>query len=125
MARPASNLPTDVILGRIGWWILILTGIGAAFLAGSGRFGLSLSFACGGGMSYLGFRTHRLLVDRAVLGQKTRWMTAKVFLRYVLLLLLVYVMIRFSVFLVTGFIIGLLVTVPAVFIESLRYLFRH
>ncbi|GEM_PF-1033265 len=125
MDHPASESRTDILLNRIGRWIMVLTGVGTAAVLGSGRFSLAASFACGGAMSYLGFRTHRLLVDRAILGQRTRWMTAKVFLRYGLLLLLVYVMIRFSVFLAAGFLVGLLVAVPAIFIESLRFFYQH
>lgn len=112
------------VLRRIGGWILGLTVV-AATAAWVWRGGLSaLSVALGGGLAFFGYRTIIRLVDRALQRPEGRGTLWRMLLRYGLIIILLYGMIRLSFFDIQGFIIGLLLPATAVLIEAAAYLAR-
>lgn len=116
-----EDIQTGVIR-RIGGWILGLT-VAAAVAAWAWRGGWSaLSVALGGGLAYFGYRTHIRVVDRALQRQEGRGASWRMLLRYGLILILLYGMIRLSFFDIQGFLIGLLLPAAAVLIEAAAYL---
>jgi hypothetical protein len=112
------------IIERIGYWTLALTALGAVFTAIRGEWPFALSFLLGGGAAWIGYRAHVQLVDRAILQQKSRWLKTKFFLRYGLIILAVYGIIRSSYFDPAGFFTGLLLPAAAIVAESIWYLFK-
>ena len=112
----------DGMIRRIGGWILGLTVAGAA-AAWAWRGGMSaLSVVLGGGLALFGYRTHIRVVDRALQRQHGRGALWRMLLRYGLILLFLYGMIRLSFFDIQGFLIGLLLPCAAVLIEAAVYL---
>jgi hypothetical protein len=110
---------------RIGGWILGLT-IAAAAAAWAWRGGMSaLSVALGGGLALFGYRTHIQVVDRALERQHGRGTLWRMLLRYGLILVFLYGMIRLSLFDIQGFIIGLLLPAAAVLVEAAGYLVKN
>ncbi|HQK85987.1 MAG TPA: hypothetical protein PLU25_00005, partial [Acidobacteriota bacterium] len=65
------------------------------------------------------------LADHAVARRRVRHIWLKVLLRYGLILLLLYAMIRFSLFNAAGFLIGLAAPAAAVLMEGCVYVIRH
>jgi hypothetical protein len=120
-----SESAQEVMIRRIGGWILALTAAGTAG-AWFWRGGLAaLSFLLGGGLAFYGYRTHIRVVDRAVQRQHGRGMLWQAMLRYGLIGLMLYGMIRLSFFDIQGFLIGLLLPAAAVLIEGCRYLTKN
>lgn len=121
----SSSQALASIIRRIGWWILLFTVAGSAGLLLCGRFGWAGSFAAGGGVAYFGYWTQVQMVDRAMGEKRVRAVLLKVFLRYGLIILGVYSMMRLSKFEVTGFLAGLLLPAGAVLMESMGYLAKN
>lgn len=108
----------DGVIRRIGGWILGLTVVGAA-VAWAWRGGMTaLSVTLGGGLALFGYRTHIRVVDRALQRQHGRGALWRMLLRYGLILLFLYGMIRLSFFDIQGFLLGLLLPCAAVLIEA-------
>lgn len=122
---PARNKDIQTgVIRRIGGWILGLT-VAAAAAAWAWRGGLSaLSVALGGGLAFFGYRTHIRVVDRALQRQEGRGALWRMLLRYGLILVFLYGMIRLSFFDIQGFLIGLLLPAAAVLIEAAAYLVK-
>ena len=115
----------ESMLRRIGGWIPALTAGGAvaAFLLHRADFAWALLL--GGAVSWLGYHTHCQLADHAVARRRVRRIWLKVLLRYGLILLLLYAMIRFALFNAAGFLIGLAAPAAAVLMEGCVYVIRH
>ena len=115
----------ESMLRRIGGWIPALTagGAAAAFLLGRADFAWALLL--GGAAAWLGYHTHCQLADHAVARRRVRHIWLKVLLRYGLILLLLYAMIRFSLFNAAGFLVGLAAPAAAVLMEGCVYVIRH
>jgi hypothetical protein len=120
-----ENLTTTKIIESVGHWTAVLTIVGFLLPIPWGRWSLALSLLMGGALAWFGYRAHIQIVDRALFQARQRWLPAKVFLRYGLIIIAVYVIIRTSYFDLAGFFIGLLLPAAAVIIESIRYLIRN
>jgi len=125
MAPRPPDPDFEAMLRRIGGWIPALTAGGAvaAFLLGRSDFAWALLL--GGAAAWLGYHTHCQLADHAVARRRVRHIWLKVLLRYGLILLLLYAMIRFSLFNAAGFLIGLAAPAAAVLLEGCVYVIRH
>ena len=120
-----ESLTTTRIIDSIGHWTAGLTIIGFLLPVPWGRLSLALSILMGGSLAWFGYRAHIQIVDRALFQARQRWLFVKVLLRYGLIIVAVYVIIRTSYFDLAGFFIGLLLPAAAVIIESIRYLFKN
>ncbi len=124
-AENPANPATEKAIKRIAIWILLGTGAGVILALVVGRPGFALSLLAGGGVAWFGYRAHVQLIDRAVLGRKRRFLLLKVFLRYGLIILFVYAIIRYSYFDLFGFWTGLLLPAAGVIIEGTVYIIKH
>jgi hypothetical protein len=115
----------DAILRRIGHWIPALAAAGALASIVLGRPGFALAVLLGGAAAWLGYHTHRQMVDHAVARRRVRHLWLKVSLRYGLILLLLYVMIRFDFLSAPGFLLGLASPAAAVLVEGCVYVVRN
>jgi len=85
----------------------------------------SASVFLGGMISYFSYISIVIMVDAFVLKKKQKGLWFKVFLRYGLIIFLVYVIIRFSYLSIPGLFIGLSLTVAAFFGEGLYYTIKN
>ena len=107
---------------RIGWFILALIPPGSAVAYWFGDAMSALVFALGGGLAYGNYRWLSAVVDALVRAQRTRptgWDYTKLFAPVVLLGLLLYGIFSFLPVSFVGILSGVLLLVPAVFLEAL------
>jgi len=112
------------IINRIGTWIVIFTLAGFSIAIISGRMSFAFSLLGGGVIAWFGYSAHVQLIDGALRHTKTRWLKLKLFLRYGLIILAVYGIIRTPYFDITGFFIGVLLPAAAVLLESIWFLIK-
>lgn len=111
---------------RIGWAILALIPVGVVATGWFWGVGMAGAFGLGGVLAYLNYRWVVSVVDTMVRAQNIRPRGRdylKLFAPLVLLGLLVYVIFATSLLPAVGVVSGVLLLVPAVFVEAIYQIF--
>ncbi|MGI8988783.1 MAG: ATP synthase subunit I [Bryobacteraceae bacterium] len=107
---------------RLGWWMLLLAVLGCGAAQWRGGWRWSLGFLLGAAASYWNFQALKKIVDRlaaaAGSGVKSRGRgIIRVLLRFLVLALGAFVIIRYSEVSVRAALVGLFVSAAAVILE--------
>ncbi len=111
---------------RVGWAILALIPVGVVATGWFWGVGMAGAFGLGGVLAYLNYRWIVSVVDTMVRAQNIRPRGRdylKLFAPLVLLGLLVYVIFATSLLSAVGVLSGVLLLVPAVFVEAMYQFF--
>jgi len=105
---------------------LILGGIAAGWAAGAARFGMLPGAACGAAVAYGNFFLLRKILEKAFSGGGTmrKGFVVQYVLKFLGLIGVVYLVVRYGGFDVLGFLLGLSALILGILLEALAHSFR-
>jgi len=114
---PAPDLAYDQVVGRITRITAALVAAGSvvAFVAGGWRW--AAGFALGGAVSWLSFRWLKQVVGAIGTERPPSNLATKGVLRYVMIAVVAYVLVKYTVISLRAALVGLLVSSAAVLVE--------
>lgn len=115
----ADDVSYDRVIRRIAWITLVLASAGSAVAWATRGWRWAAGFAFGGLVSWLSFRWLKQMVAALGVERPPSYLAAKAVLRYLLIGISVYVIVKHNVVNLYAALAGLLLSTAAVIVEIL------